>query len=151
MSLIYALREAMRLTIEEGLEVRWERHRVNQQALIAGVEAMGLELLVKNPKERLVTVTPVLIPAGVDDVKYRDQLLDEFNIEIAGGIGPLKGKIWRLGLMGYCAQRANVLLLLSAMEKVMTDQGARLAPGAGIAAAIRNYSGAEAAVATTRA
>jgi alanine-glyoxylate transaminase/serine-glyoxylate transaminase/serine-pyruvate transaminase len=150
-SLIYALREAMRLTMEEGLENRWARHRVNQQALIAGVEAMSLELLVKNPKERLVTVTPVMIPADIDDVKFRNQLLDEFNIEIAGGIGPLKGKIWRLGLMGYCAQKANVLLLLSAMEKVMTDQGARLSPGAGIAAAIRNYAGAEAAVATTRA
>jgi len=150
-SLIYALREAMRLTMEEGLENRWARHRVNQQALIAGVEAMSLELLVKNPKERLVTVTPVMIPAGVDDVKFRNQLLDEFNIEIAGGIGPLKGKIWRLGLMGYCAQKANVLLLLSAMEKVMTDQGARVAPGAGIAAAIHNYAGAEAAVATSRA
>jgi alanine-glyoxylate transaminase/serine-glyoxylate transaminase/serine-pyruvate transaminase len=150
-SLIYALREAMRLTMEEGLENRWARHRVNQQALIAGVEAMSLELLVKNRKERLVTVTPVMIPAGIDDVKFRNQLLDEFNIEIAGGIGPLKGKIWRLGLMGYCAQKANVLLLLSAMEKVMTDQGGRLSPGAGIAAAIRNYEGAEAAVATTRA
>src|SRR6267154_30228 len=150
-SLIYALREAMRLTMEEGLENRWARHRVNQQALIAGVEAMGLVLLVKNRKERLVTVTPVMIPAGIDDAKFRNQLLDEFNIEIAGGIGPLKGKIWRLGLMGYCAQKANVLLLLSAMEKVMTDQGGRVAPGAGVAAAIRNYAGAEAAVAVSNA
>jgi alanine-glyoxylate transaminase/serine-glyoxylate transaminase/serine-pyruvate transaminase len=150
-SLIYALREAMRLTMEEGLENRWARHRVNQQALIAGVESMGLVLLVKNPKERLVTVTPVVIPAGIDDAKFRNQLLDEFNIEIAGGIGPLKGKIWRLGLMGYCAQKANVLLLLSAMEKVMTDQGARVAPGAGVAAAIRNYAGSEAAVAVSNA
>ncbi len=150
-SLIYALREAMRLAMEEGLENRWARHRVNQQALIAGVEAMGLELLVKNPKERLVTVTPVMIPAGVDDVKFRNQLLDEFNIEIAGGIGPLKAKIWRLGLMGYCAQKANVLLLLAAMEKVLVDQGARVAPGAGVAAAIGNYAGAETVVAASRA
>jgi alanine-glyoxylate transaminase / serine-glyoxylate transaminase / serine-pyruvate transaminase len=150
-SLIYGLREAMRLTMEEGLENRWQRHRTNQQALIAGVEAMNLELLVKNPKERLVTVTPVMIPAGVDDVKFRNQLLEEFNIEIAGGIGPLKAKIWRLGLMGYCAEKANVLLLLAAMEKVLTDQGARVAPGAGVAAAIHSYAGTEAAVATTRA
>jgi alanine-glyoxylate transaminase/serine-glyoxylate transaminase/serine-pyruvate transaminase len=150
-SLIYALREAMRLTMEEGLENRWERHRVNQQALIAGVEAMELDLLVENPKDRLVTVTPVMIPVGVDDAKFRNQLLDEFNIEIAGGIGPLKGKIWRLGLMGYCAQKANVLLLLAAMEKVMVDQGARVAPGAGVAAAARNYVGAEAAVAASKA
>ena len=145
-SLIYALREAMRLTIEEGLEFRWERHRINQQALIAGVEAMGLRLFVENHKERLVTVTPVMVPGGVDDVKFRDQLLDEFNIEIAGGIGPLKGKIWRLGLMGYCAQRANVLLLLAAMEQVLHAQGARVPAGAGIAAAIRSYSEAETAV-----
>ena len=147
-SLIYALREAMRLTMEESLQVRWERHRVNQQALIAGVEAMGLELLVKNPKERLVTVTPVMIPAAIDDAKFRNQLLDEFNIEIAGGIGPLKAKIWRLGLMGYCAQKGNVLLLLAAMEKVLVDQGARVEAGAGVGAAVHNYSGTEAAVAT---
>ena len=146
-SLIYALREALRLTVEEGLQNRWDRHRINQQALIAGVEAMGLELLVTNSRDRLVTVTPVFIPAGIDDVKFRNQLLEEFNIEIAGGIGPLKGKIWRLGLMGYCAQKANVLLLLASMEKVLLDQGARVAPGAGVAAAIRNYAGAEAAVA----
>ena len=73
---------------------------MNQQALIAGVEAMGLELLVKNPKDRLVTVTPVMIPAGIDDAKYRNQLLDEFNIEIAGGIGPLKGENLAAGLDG---------------------------------------------------
>ena len=146
-SLIYALREAMRLTIEEGLENRWQRHRQNQQALIAGVEAMEMKLLVENPKERLVTVTPVMVPAGVDDVKFRDQLLDDFNIEIAGGIGPLKGKIWRLGLMGYCAQRANVLLLLASMEQVLTAQGARVPAGAGVAAAIRSYTEAETAVA----
>jgi alanine-glyoxylate transaminase / serine-glyoxylate transaminase / serine-pyruvate transaminase len=145
-SLIYALREAMRLTIEEGLEVRWERHRINQQALIAGAEAMGLRLFVENPKERLVTVTPVMVPSEIDDVKFRDQLLEEFHIEIAGGIGPLKGKIWRLGLMGYCAQRANVLLLLAAMEQVLHAQGARVPAGAGVAAAIRTYTETETAV-----
>jgi alanine-glyoxylate transaminase/serine-glyoxylate transaminase/serine-pyruvate transaminase len=139
-SLIYALREAMRLAVEEGIENRWQRHRINQQALIVGAEAMGLKMFVEDPKDRLVTVTPVIIPPGIDDVKFRDQLLDEFNIEIAGGIGPLKGKIWRLGLMGYCAQKANVLLLLAAMEKVMLDQGARVPAGAGVAAAARSYS-----------
>jgi alanine-glyoxylate transaminase / serine-glyoxylate transaminase / serine-pyruvate transaminase len=149
-SLIYALREAMRLAIEEGLEVRWERHRVNQQALIAGVEAMGLELLVKKPAERLVTVTPVMVPAGVDDERFRNQLLDEFNVEIAGGIGPLKGKIWRLGLMGYCAQRANVLLLLAVMEHVLHAQGARVPAGAGVAAAVRSYTEAETAVSVAK-
>ena len=139
-SLIFGLREAMRMTLEEGLENRWERHRQNQLALIAGLEAMGLELLVRNPAERLPTVTAAMIPNGIDDAKVRNQLLDEFNIEIAGGLGPLKGKIWRIGLMGYCSQRANVLLFLGAFEKVLLDQGYRLGSGAGVGAAIQNYT-----------
>jgi alanine-glyoxylate transaminase / serine-glyoxylate transaminase / serine-pyruvate transaminase len=139
-SLIFALREAMRLTLEEGLENRWERHRQNQLALIAGLEAMGLEMLVKDPAERLPTVTAVMIPNGIDDLKVRNQLLDEFNIEIAGGLGPLKAKIWRVGLMGYCSQKANVLLFLGAFEKVLLDQGYRAGSGAGVGAAVQSYA-----------
>jgi alanine-glyoxylate transaminase/serine-glyoxylate transaminase/serine-pyruvate transaminase len=139
-SLIYALREAMRIVMEEGLEVRWERHRVNQLALIAGIEAMGLELLVKNPAERLPTVTAVMIPDGIDDAKVRNQLLDEFNIEIAGGLGPLKNRIWRVGLMGHCSQKPYVLLFLAAMEKVLIDQGLRVPSGAGVGAAVQSYT-----------
>ena len=139
-SLIFALREAMRLTLEEGLENRWERHRQNQLALIAGLEAMGLEMLVKDPAERLPTVTAVMIPNGIDDGKVRNQLLEEFNIEIAGGLGPLKAKIWRIGLMGYCSQRANVLLFLGAFEKVLLDQGYRVGSGAGVGAAVQSYT-----------
>jgi len=149
-SLIYALREAMRIVVEEGLEARWERHRVNQLALIAGVEAMGLGLLVKNPADRLPTVTAVMIPNGIDDVKVRNQLLEEFNIEIAGGFGPVKGKIWRVGLMGYCSQKPFVLLFLSAMEKVLQDQGYRAPAGAGVAAAIQSYSHVETAASVSR-
>jgi alanine-glyoxylate transaminase/serine-glyoxylate transaminase/serine-pyruvate transaminase len=139
-SLIYALREAMRIVLEEGLEARWERHRQNQLALIAGVEAMGLKLLVEKLADRLPTVTAVLIPAGQDDAKVRNQLLDDFNIEIAGGIGALKGQIWRLGTMGYCSQKAFVLQLLAAFEKVLSDQGHRMSPGSGVGAAIRAYA-----------
>jgi alanine-glyoxylate transaminase/serine-glyoxylate transaminase/serine-pyruvate transaminase len=146
-SLIFALREAMRLVMEEGLENRWERHRLNQLALVAGIEAMGLELLVKNPAERLPTVTAVNIPGGIDDLKVRNQLLDEFNIEIAGGLGPLRAKIWRIGLMGYCSQKAFVLLFLGAFEKVLLDQGFRVPSGAGVGAAIRSYSRVETATA----
>jgi alanine-glyoxylate transaminase/serine-glyoxylate transaminase/serine-pyruvate transaminase len=149
-SLIFALREAMRMTVEEGLENRWERHRQNQLALIAGLEAMSLELLVKNPAERLVTVTAVMIPNGIDDVKVRNQLLDEFNIEIAGGLGPLKAKIWRIGLMGYCSQRANVLLFLGAFEKVLLDQGSRVGSGAGVGAAVQSYANVGAAAVAGR-
>jgi alanine-glyoxylate transaminase/serine-glyoxylate transaminase/serine-pyruvate transaminase len=146
-SLIFALPEAMRLTLEEGLEARWERHRLNQQALIAGLEAMGHELFVTNPADRLPTVTAVKVPKGLDDAKVRNQLLDEFNIEIAGGFGPVKGQIWRVGLMGYCSQKSNVLLFLSAFEKVMLDQGFRMPAGAGVAAAVRSYSEAGAVAA----
>jgi len=149
-SLIYGLREAMRIVVEEGLENRWERHRVNQLALIAGIEAMGMGLLVKNPTDRLPTVTAVMIPNGIDDVKVRNQLLEEFNIEIAGGFGPVKGKIWRVGLMGYCSQKPFVLLFLSALEKILQDQGYRAPAGAGVAAAIHSYSHTETAAAVSR-
>ena len=142
-SLIYALREAMRLVVEEGLEARWERHRVNQLALIAGLEAMGLEMLAKNPADRLPTVTAVMIPSGIDDVKVRDQLLDEFNIEIAGGLGPLKARIWRVGLMGHCSQKPFVLMFLAALEKVLLDQGFRVPSGAGVGAAVQSYTKAQ--------
>ncbi|MGA7623508.1 MAG: alanine--glyoxylate aminotransferase family protein [Candidatus Acidiferrales bacterium] len=138
-SLIYGMREALRLVMEEGLEARWERHQNNQRALVAGLEAMGLEMFVTDPADRLVTVSSVKIPGGIDDRKVRMQLLDEFNIEIAGGFGPVKGKIWRVGLMGYSSQNTNVLLFLAAFEKVLTDQGLHLPAGAGVAAAIRSY------------
>jgi aspartate aminotransferase-like enzyme len=133
------LREALRVVLEEGLEARWERHLHNQQALISGLEAMGLELFVQNPADRLVTVTSVRIPAALDDMRVRYQLLDEFNIEIAGGIGPTKGQIWRIGLMGYSSQKTNVLLFLGAFEKVLLDQGFRVPSGAGAGAAVRTY------------
>ena len=138
-SLIYGLREALRLTLEEGLEERWERHVHNQQALIAGLDAMGLTLFVTNPADRLVTVTGVNVPADVDDRKVRLQLLDEFNIEISGGLGSLKGKIWRVGLMGYSSLKPNVLLFLAALEKVLLDQGHAVPAGAGVAGALQTY------------
>jgi alanine-glyoxylate transaminase / serine-glyoxylate transaminase / serine-pyruvate transaminase len=149
-SLIYGLREAMRIVMEEGLEVRWDRHRTNQLALIAGLEAMGLEMLVKKPADRLPTVTAVIIPDKVDDAKVRNQLLDEFNIEIAGGLGPLKSKIWRVGLMGHCSQKPYVLLFLAALEKVLLDQGFRVPAGAGVGSAVRSYTTADAAAAVSR-
>src|SRR6202046_3881267 len=140
--LIYGLREALRAVLEEGLEARWERHAQNQQALVAGLEAMGLKLFVANPADRLITVTAVNIPAGAEDGKVRQQLLDEFNIEIAGGLGPLKGKIWRICWMGYSSQRQNVLTVLAALEKTLLDQGTKVPAGAGVAAAVQSYHNA---------
>jgi alanine-glyoxylate transaminase/serine-glyoxylate transaminase/serine-pyruvate transaminase len=142
-SIVFALREALRIVFEEGLEGSWQRHRQNQLALIAGLEALGIQLFVPNPNDRLPTVTSVYVPQGVEDGRGRRQLLDEFGIEIAGGIGPLKGKIWRIGLMGYVSQAKHILFFLAALEKVLLDQGLSVSPGAGVGAAIRVYSHAE--------
>jgi alanine-glyoxylate transaminase/serine-glyoxylate transaminase/serine-pyruvate transaminase len=144
-SIVFALREALRIVFEEGLEAGWARHRQNQQALIVGLEALGIELFVPNAKDRLPTVTSVYVPKGVEDLRARRQLLDEFGIEIAGGIGPLKGKIWRVGLMGYVSQAKHILFFLAALEKVLLDLGRSVAPGAGVGAAIRQYANAETA------
>jgi alanine-glyoxylate transaminase / serine-glyoxylate transaminase / serine-pyruvate transaminase len=124
----YALLEALRIVEEEGLEARWARHQVNHQALVAGLEAMGLEMLVAAPY-RLWTLNTVKIPAGVDDAKVRGRLLRESGIEIGGGLGALKGKIWRIGLMGVNARSNNVLLLLAALERVLRAEGLRCGPG----------------------
>lgn len=139
-SLIFAMREALRIVCEEGLENGWQRHRQNQLALIAGLEALGLELFVPDPGDRLPTVTSVCVPQGKAEAQIRRQLLEEFGIEIAGGIGPLKGKIWRIGLMGHTSQEKYVLLFLAALEKVLLDQDVHISPGAGVGAAERAYA-----------
>jgi alanine-glyoxylate transaminase / serine-glyoxylate transaminase / serine-pyruvate transaminase len=149
-SIVFALREALRLIFEEGLEAGWQRHRRNQAALIAGLEAMGLEMFVPDANDRLPTVTSVRIPPGVEDVRVRRHLLDEFGIEIGGGIGALKGKIWRVGLMGYVSQSKNVLLFLAALEKVLLDVGYGAPAGGGVGAAVRYYAHPEAATAGLR-
>jgi aspartate aminotransferase-like enzyme len=137
------MHEALRIVLEEGLEASWQRHRQNQKALIAGLEAMGIALFVPNPADRLPTVTAINIPDGVDGVQVRSRLLNEFGIEISGGLGELKAKIWRVGLMGYSSQRGNVLLFLDALERILLDQGMKLPAGAGIAAAVSTFVGAE--------
>jgi len=142
-SLVFGLREALRIVLEEGLEAGWERHRQNQQALIAGLEALGVQLFVSDPAQRMPTVTGVVPPAGIDEHRVRRQLLEEFSIEIAGGIGALKGKLWRVGLMGFSSQKRNVLLFLAALEKALFDQNFKIAAGAGVTAASRYYSQTE--------
>jgi alanine-glyoxylate transaminase/serine-glyoxylate transaminase/serine-pyruvate transaminase len=139
-SIVFALREALRIVFEEGLEASWQRHKENQSALIAALQSLGLELFVPNPSDRLPTVTSINIPQGADDVRVRRQLLDEFGIEIAGGIGPLKGKIWRVGLIGYLSQAKHILFFLAVLEKVLCDQGLKVSSGAGVGAAIDFYS-----------
>ena len=118
-SATYAMYEALRLVAEEGLETRWERHQHMATMLWDGLAELGLTLHVKQPKHRAPSLTTVCIPDGVDDAAIRRTLLNDYNIEIAGGLGALKGKVWRVGLMGYSARRENVLLLLAALRKLL--------------------------------
>lgn len=114
----YALREALRMVAEEGLEERFARHRANAEVLWAGLEDLDISLFV--PEEyRLTTLTTAIIPPGVDGLAVRKQLLNDYNLEIAGGFGPLVGKIWRIGLMGYSSRLENVMMLLSVLREVL--------------------------------
>jgi alanine-glyoxylate transaminase/serine-glyoxylate transaminase/serine-pyruvate transaminase len=111
----FALYEGLRIVAEEGLEARYERHRRNAEMLWSGLQDLGMELHVP-AAHRLPSLTTVRIPKGVDGNAVRQRLLDEYHIEIAGGLGELKGKVWRIGLMGYSSLRENVELLLAALK-----------------------------------
>lgn len=135
-SMNYALREALRLVREEGLPARWRRHERNHRAFVAGIEAMGLKMLVA-PESRLWSLNTVRVPEGVDDPRVRTRLLERHNIEIGGGLGPLEGKIWRVGLMGAGSTRENVMLALEALRESLEAEG--FPCPSGVAAAERVY------------
>jgi alanine-glyoxylate transaminase/serine-glyoxylate transaminase/serine-pyruvate transaminase len=143
-SMNYALREALALLAEEGLENRIARHEQNGAALQTGITAMGLDLAT-NPAHQLPQVSVVRIPEGIDDLTVRRRLLKDWGIEVGGGLGPFKGKVWRIGLMGYSSRRENVTLVLAALEACLRDLGHRLPAGAGTSAAEAVYkaSGSE--------
>jgi alanine-glyoxylate transaminase/serine-glyoxylate transaminase/serine-pyruvate transaminase len=130
-SMIYALREALRLVREEGLEARWQRHQRNHRALKAGLAALGIPYAAAEGHQ-LPQLNAVRIPAGVDDPTVRKRLLSEFGIEIGGGLGDFKGKVWRIGLMGYSSRPANVLLFLGALEQCLKAQGAGVTAANGV-------------------
>jgi alanine-glyoxylate transaminase/serine-glyoxylate transaminase/serine-pyruvate transaminase len=115
-TLVYALAEALTLVEEEGLDARWGRHRRNHETLVEGLRALGLTLLPPEG-ERLWTLNAVRVPEGIDEAAVRRQLLDTFNIEIGAGLGPLAGKIWRVGLMGASSSPWLIALLLGALER----------------------------------
>lgn len=138
-SMNYALHEALRLVLEEGLEPRWQRHRDNHQALKAGLTAMGLSYTA-DPNHQLPQLNAVRVPAGLDEAAGRRYMLEQFGIEIGGGLGDLKGKAWRIGLMGYNSRPTVVLQVLAAIEQVLEELGAKVAPGAGVAAANAAYN-----------
>ena len=133
-SMILALRQGLRLALSEGLTERFARHTANAAALVAGLEALGLECVV--PQEhRLAQITVVRIPDGIDDMMVRQRLLRGYGIEIGGGLGEFAGKMWRVGLMGESSKAEYVLALLSALETVLPEAGYEVPSGAGVAAA----------------
>lgn len=137
-NMIYALYESLRIIHEEGLESRFARHELHSNALKAGLEAMGLSLFAQEGY-RAPMLTTVRIPEGVDDARVRKSLMDSYRLEIGGGLGPIKGKIWRIGLMGHSCTRENVMLFLAALEDALLAEGYAFQPGAGIAAAREVY------------
>ncbi|MCC6419762.1 MAG: alanine--glyoxylate aminotransferase family protein [Gemmataceae bacterium] len=139
-TMTYAIREGLRLVVEEGLQTRWDRHRRNHLALKAGLIALGLTSTAAEGHQ-LPQLNAVRLPAGVDDAAGRRQLLNTFGIEVGGGLGEFKGKAWRIGLMGYNSRPGVVLELLGALEQCLHTQGVKINPGAGVASANAVYAG----------
>ena len=133
-NMVYALREALRIIAEEGLQARWARHRLNHLALVAGLQAMGLSMVVAE-SDRLPMLNTVQIPQRADDQRVRAALLQNFGIEIGGGLGNFAGKAWRVGLMGHACRRKNVILFLSALQSILKAEGVAVKAGALEAAA----------------
>ena len=136
---LYGLHEALSVLREEGLEQAWARHAANHLALKAGLEAMGLELLVRE-KSRLPQLNAVMVPEGIDEAAVRARLLTEFNLEIGAGLGDLAGKVWRIGLMGYSSNPGNVLYCISALEAVLGSLDAPVEMGVALAATQRQLA-----------
>jgi alanine-glyoxylate transaminase/serine-glyoxylate transaminase/serine-pyruvate transaminase len=141
-TLNYGLLEALLLIHEEGLEKRFARHLKNHKALVSGVEALGLKMLVE-PEYRLPTLNTIMIPEGVDDIKLRHYLLEKFRLDIGGGFGRLQGKVWRIGLMGYSSSADNVLFFIPAISRALTLQGYKTDLAAGLEAVLTELDGNE--------
>jgi alanine-glyoxylate transaminase/serine-glyoxylate transaminase/serine-pyruvate transaminase len=138
-SMVYALREALRLVVEEGLEARFARHARHSAALMAGLAAIGCQPQAQEG-HRLTSLNCIKAPAGVDEAAVRKYLLAEHDIEIGGGLGPLAGKVWRIGLMGESSKQENVLAVLAAIEQGMAKQGKGPKPGTAVSAALERYA-----------
>jgi alanine-glyoxylate transaminase/serine-glyoxylate transaminase/serine-pyruvate transaminase len=138
-SMVYALRESLRLVLEEGLDARFARHRRHSAALMAGLAALGCAPQAQEGR-RLPSLNCVKVPAGVDEAAVRKALLADHSIEIGGGLGPLAGKVWRIGLMGESSRQENVLAVLAALEQALAKQGQAPRPGASCAAALEAYA-----------
>ncbi|MGP7818472.1 pyridoxal-phosphate-dependent aminotransferase family protein [Niallia sp. 01092] len=138
-SMLYALHEGLRILLEEGLEQRFARHKFHEKALVAGLEAMGLELF-GDSRHKLPTVTCINVPDGIDADSVRNMMLQEFGVEIASSFGPLHGKIWRIGTMGYSCRKENVLFALASLEACLIRHGVKVNKGEGIQASLDIYT-----------
>ena len=138
-SMIYALHEGLRMMIMEGIENGYERHSRNDRAIQAGIEAMGLAIFGERTT-KMPTVTPILIPEGIDGEAVRNTLLHDFGVEIASSFGPLQGKVWRIGNMGFSSRKENVLHVLAAFEAALLFHGATINRGEAVLAALREYN-----------
>jgi alanine-glyoxylate transaminase/serine-glyoxylate transaminase/serine-pyruvate transaminase len=138
-SMVYALRESLRLVFEEGLPARFERHRRNSVALLGGLAALGCEPQA-SAGHRLPSLNCIKVPAGVDELAVRKWLLAERGIEIGGGLGPLAGKVWRIGLMGEGSRQEHVLAVLAALEQALAVQGKGPKPGVAVSAALESWA-----------
>ena len=136
--MLYGAREAARVVMEEGLQARFARHALASRAMSAGLRAMGLELF-GDDAHRMTNVTGVHIPEGMDGERVRGRMRAEFEIEIGSAFGPLQGRIWRIGAMGYNAQKHKVLMTIGALETVLRHEGHALVAGAGVDAALAVY------------
>jgi len=139
-SMVYALRESLRIVLEEGLEKRFARHRLHSAALMAGLAQLGCT---PNAAEghRLPSLNCVKTPAGVEEAPVRKALLTDASIEIGGGLGPLAGQVWRIGLMGESSRQENVFAVLAALEQALARTGRSVKPGTSLAAAAGAYAG----------
>ena len=137
-SMQYALREGLRIVLEEGLENRFARHKLNERALVAGIKAMGLQLF-GDERHKLPVVTCIEVPTGIDSDEVRSMLLEDFEIEIASSFGPLHGKIWRIGTMGYSSRKKNILHVLAALEATLIRKGYKVNKGESVQAALNVY------------
>ena len=138
MSMIYALREALRVVLEEGLAARYTRHERNARALLAGAEAIALQPAAETGY-RAPMLTTLRIPDGINDATIRKQLITDYGIEIGAGLGVFSGKAWRIGLMGESANEQNVMLVLNALEKLLIASGQNVEPGTAVHAAAQVY------------
>ena len=138
MSMIYALREALRVVLEEGLTARYGRHELNARALLAGAKAIGLQPAAEEGY-RAPMLTTLLIPEGIDDTTIRKRLITDYGIEIGAGLGIFGGKAWRIGLMGESANERNVMLVLNALEKLLIEFGHSVETGTAVHAASQVY------------